>query len=222
MSPTGHRRIAVARQVDMTDRLSSTRRVLSVIAAVGIAMTLADAETRHGQRASRKMPAMRATSSSLVWTRRARAAQRAALFEGFNQLRPAVRDSIVALALAQLGSRYIFGGTSPEGGFDCSGLVRYVLSQVDLSLPRTARQQARIGSPVERDQLMPGDLLTFGTADSISHIGIYIGGGKFVHASSVAGRVIVSPLNRPPSPQIKELAGARRLLAAAVLESRGG
>jgi cell wall-associated NlpC family hydrolase len=100
--------------------------------------------------------------------------------------------------------------------------VRYVLSQVDLSLPRTARQQALIGSPVDRDQLKPGDLLTFGSADSISHVGIYIGGGKFVHASSVAGRVIVSPLNRPPSPLIKELAGARRLLATAVTESRGG
>jgi cell wall-associated NlpC family hydrolase len=145
---------------------------------------------------------------------------RGALFEGFHQLRPAVRDSIVALALAQIGSRYLFGGTSPEGGFDCSGLVRYVLSQVDLSLPRTARQQARIGSPIDRDQLKPGDLLTFGSADSISHIGIYIGGGKFVHASSVAGRVIVSPLDRPPHPLIKELAGARRLLATAA-ENRG-
>jgi cell wall-associated NlpC family hydrolase len=206
----------------MTDKLSGIRRVLCVVAAVGIAMTLADARTRYEQRTARKAPAVRAPSSSLVWSRSGRAAQRAALFEGFNQLRPAVRDSIVALALAQIGARYIFGGTSPEGGFDCSGLVRYVLSQVDLSLPRTARQQALIGSPVDRDQLKPGDLLTFGSADSISHVGIYIGGGKFVHASSVAGRVIVSPLNRPPSPLIKELAGARRLLATAVTESRGG
>jgi cell wall-associated NlpC family hydrolase len=205
----------------MSEKLSGIRRLFGVVAAIGIAMTLADAETRYEQRASRKTPAIRAPSSSLVWTRSERSTQEAALFEGFNQLRPAVRDSIVALALAQLGARYHFGGTSPEGGFDCSGLVRYVLSQVDLSLPRTARQQALIGSPVDREELKPGDLLTFGSADSISHIGIYIGGGKFVHASSVAGRVIVSPLNRPPSPQIKELAGARRLLAAAA-ESRGG
>lgn len=206
----------------MTDKISGIRRVLCVVAAVGIAMTLADAQTRYEQKTSRKAPAVRAPSSSLVWTRSEGAAQNAALFEGFNQLRPMVRDSIVALALAQLGARYLFGGTSPEGGFDCSGLVRYVLSQVDLSLPRTARQQALIGSPVDRDQLKPGDLLTFGSADSISHIGIYIGGGKFVHASSVAGRVIVSPLNRPPSPQIKELAGARRLLATALMDNRGG
>lgn len=164
----------------------------------------------------------RAVSSSLVAARLDRTMRTVPVFEGFHQLPPALRDTIVAVAQAQIGARYEFGGTSPEGGFDCSGLVRYVLAQVALSLPRTARQQALIGSPVDRDQLKPGDLLTFGTADSISHVGIYIGAGKYVHASSVAGRVIVSPLDRPPSPQIKALAGARRLLAARPLENRGG
>jgi cell wall-associated NlpC family hydrolase len=154
-------------------------------------------------------------ASSLTWPRNSKSVKPPTMFEGFNQLPKSVRDSIVALALVQIGARYEFGGASPEGGFDCSGLVRYVLSQVALSLPRTARQQARSGLPIDRDLLKPGDLLTFGSADSISHVGIYVGGGKYVHASSVAGRVIVSPIDRPASPLIRPLAGARRLLAAA-------
>jgi cell wall-associated NlpC family hydrolase len=205
----------------MGQKLRGLQRLLCFTASFGIAVTLADAQVRRSRNALRDNVNIRAASSSLAWTRADTSARDAARFEGFHQLRPAVRDSIVALALGQIGARYLFGGTSPENGFDCSGLVRYVLSQVDLSLPRTARQQALTGSPIERDQLKPGDLLTFGTADSISHIGIYIGGGRFVHASSVAGRVIVSPLDRRPSPQIKELAGARRLVATAMRENRG-
>lgn len=107
----------------------------------------------------------------------------------------------------------MFGGTSPERGFDCSGLVRYVLEQLHIDLPRLAARQANVGEPVGRDRLRPGDLLAFGETDSITHIGIYAGDGRFIHASSVAGRVIVSPLSRPKSPQIRPLQGARRLLA---------
>src|SRR5437867_1389397 len=92
---------------------------------------------------------------------------------------PTKRDSIVAVAWATIGTPYELGGTDQKSGFDCSGLVRFVLGKVHLSLPRLAYQQALLGAPVERDGLLPGDLLTFG-ADSISHVGIYIGDGKFV------------------------------------------
>ena len=142
----------------------------------------------------------------------------AARFEGF-EITDAMRDSIVRVASAQVGRRYRFGGTSPERGFDCSGLVRYVLGHLNMRLPRIAAQQARVGAPIEREQLRPGDLLSFGT-DTISHIGIYIGDGKYVHASSVAGRVIVSPLNRPASRLIRPLRGARRLLALSETPAR--
>jgi cell wall-associated NlpC family hydrolase len=125
---------------------------------------------------------------------------------------PTKRDSIVAVAWATIGTRYERGGADQKSGFDCSGLVRFVLGKVHLNLPRLAYQQALLGRPVTRDHLLPGDLLTFG-ADSISHIGIYIGEGKFVHASSKAGRVIVSSLDRR-SPALVPLSGARRLLAA--------
>jgi cell wall-associated NlpC family hydrolase len=133
----------------------------------------------------------------------------------------ALRDSVVRFALAQLGTPYVLGGTSPKKGFDCSGLVRYVYSHVAVTPPRTAKQQARVGAPISRDRLRPGDLITFGQRD-VTHIGIYIGEGKFVHASSAAGRVIVSPLDRRPTREIKPLNGARRLLATADVGHTGG
>jgi hypothetical protein len=126
----------------------------------------------------------------------------------------AERDSLVRFALALVGVPYYYGGTSPDRGFDCSGFVGYVLSQIHLPVPRMAYQQARVGSAVERSQLQPGDLLAFGR-DSISHIGIYIGDGKFVHASSVAKRVIVSRVDRASSQLVRPLRGARRLVIAA-------
>jgi hypothetical protein len=123
-------------------------------------------------------------------------------------------DSVVAVARAQLGRRYRRGGEKPTVGFDCSGLVQYVMRAFDISLPRTARDQARSGLELARDtaQLRPGDLLTFGTKKRISHIGIYVGNGRFVHASTGAGRVVERPLLRAPAKGIKPWIGVRRLL----------
>jgi cell wall-associated NlpC family hydrolase len=86
----------------------------------------------------------------------------------YEQNQRALRDSIVAMARAQLGIPYVFGGASPNLGFDCSGLVRWVFGQVAVVPPRTARMQARIGDPIDRDHLRPGDLLTFGVRDSVT------------------------------------------------------
>jgi len=134
---------------------------------------------------------------------------------GMSASASSLRDSVVALARAQIGTRYRHGGASPQKGFDCSGLVQYVMARFAMIVPRTAKQQAAVGVPVERDTslLRPGDLLTFAAAGraSISHIGIYVGDGRFVHASSVAGRVIESPLNRAPAPKIKVWRGVARI-----------
>ena len=141
-----------------------------------------------------------------------------------------LRDSLVTVARAQLGTRYVLGGTTPRG-FDCSGLVRYVMASLKVELPRTAAQQARIGDEVSTDpsRLRPGDLLTFGRRgrSGVSHIGIYVGQGRYIHASSVAGRVIESDLNRTGSPLIKAWRGVRRVVAGAepdtaVARSNGG
>lgn len=126
-----------------------------------------------------------------------------------------MRDSIVMVARSQIGTRYRFGGTTPTGGFDCSGFVRYVLGALQLVLPRTAAQQATLGATVPKDttRLRPGDLLTFGRGGRVTHIGIYVGNGHYVHASPTAGRVIETSLARSESPLVKIWRGGRRLLA---------
>jgi cell wall-associated NlpC family hydrolase len=141
----------------------------------------------------------------------------------------ALRDSLlVSVARTAIGTRYVRGGQSFEGGFDCSGLVRYIMTALKVSVPRTAAQQAVTGLALERDttRLRPGDLLTFGrTPRSVTHVGIYLGNGRFVHASSVAGQVIESRIDRPWSPLIKPWRGSRRVLSDADADSttaRGG
>jgi cell wall-associated NlpC family hydrolase len=138
-------------------------------------------------------------------------------FTAFSNSAQALRDSVVQMARAQIGKRYRTGGQTPERGFDCSGLVAYVMSALNLNVPRTAKQQAKQGLPLTKDtsQLLPGDLLTFGKTKKspVSHVGIYVGDGRYVHASSVAGRVIESKIDRPYSPLIKVWRGARRLLS---------
>jgi cell wall-associated NlpC family hydrolase len=125
-----------------------------------------------------------------------------------------LRDSIVALARAQIGRRYKLGGTTPERGFDCSGLVKYIMAALEVELPRTANQQSTRGEAVPRDtsRLRPGDLLTFGRGKRVTHIAIYVGEGRYVHASTRAGRVIETSLDRP-SPLLRVWQGARRILA---------
>jgi len=135
----------------------------------------------------------------------------------------ALRDSLlVSIARTAVGTRYVRGGQSFEGGFDCSGLVRYVMSALRVPVPRTAAQQAVTGVALERDttRLRPGDLLTFGRSPrNVTHVGIYLGNGRYVHASSVAGRVIESPIDRPRSPLIKPWRGSRRVLSDAGADS---
>jgi cell wall-associated NlpC family hydrolase len=138
-------------------------------------------------------------------------------FAALSNSAQSMRDSVVAMAKAQLGKKYRTGGTTPTKGFDCSGLIQYVMTALKLDVPRTARQQASVGLAINRDtsRLLPGDLLTFskGKKGVVSHVGIYIGEGKFIHASSVAGKVIESPIDRRPAPLIKMWRGARRVLS---------
>lgn len=98
---------------------------------------------------------------------------------------PAAQQAVDA-ALSQRGTPYVWGGTSP-GGFDCSGLIQWAYSQAGISLPRTAASQAQAGTPVPRSQLKPGDLVYF--YSPVTHIGIYIGNGKMVHAPNTGSVV---------------------------------
>ncbi|MGY0634997.1 C40 family peptidase [Luteimonas sp. A478] len=109
----------------------------------------------------------------------------------------AVRQSLLQRGLALLGTPYRWGGTSPERGFDCSGLVSYVFkTTLGIDLPRVSRDMARAGAPVERAQLDPGDLVFFALRGGrIDHVGIYIGEGRFLHAPRTGRDVTVSALD---------------------------
>ncbi len=133
----------------------------------------------------------------------------------------ALRDSVVARAKAQLGVRYRLGGTAPERGFDCSGFIRFVLAAFDVSLPRTAHQQAGAGVPVAKDvaALQPGDLLTFGRGTRITHVGLYVGEGRMIHASTSKRRIIETSVTDRRSPLIRQWRGVRRLVDVAARDS---
>jgi cell wall-associated NlpC family hydrolase len=107
-------------------------------------------------------------------------------------------DEAAALAQNYLGTRYVWGGMTPDG-FDCSGFVFYIYKQFGITLPRVSCDQAANGTPVARNDLMPGDLVFFFTDSSrpqtVSHSGMYIGGGKFIHSSSSKNGVIISSLD---------------------------
>jgi peptidoglycan DL-endopeptidase CwlO len=104
---------------------------------------------------------------------------------------PATHSSVVAIAEHYLGVPYVWGGASPSG-FDCSGLVMYVFAQVGVSLPHSSYSQYGMGSPVSRDQLQPGDLVFF---DGLGHVGIYVGGGSFIHAPHTGDVVKISGIS---------------------------
>jgi len=109
-------------------------------------------------------------------------------------------EQIVDYAKSLLGVRYVYGGTSPETGFDCSGFTRYVFEGFGISLDRVAADQAKQGDEVTKDRLIPGDLVfsdTNGGNNGINHVGIYIGDGKFINAASgsSSGKVVISSLS---------------------------
>ena len=103
--------------------------------------------------------------------------------------------SLVSIAMGLKGTKYVSGGTS-RGGFDCSGLTCYVYAQKGITIPRTAAMQYRGGTAVDKKNLQKGDIVCFATrGNGCSHVGIYIGGGKFIHAATTEKGVIVSDLN---------------------------
>jgi peptidoglycan DL-endopeptidase CwlO len=104
---------------------------------------------------------------------------------------PAARTTAVERALSKIGSPYRYGATGPNA-FDCSGLVSWAFEKSGVSLPRTSRAMSKVGTPVSRDELLPGDLVFF--YNPVSHVGIYIGDGKIVHASNKKGPVKISDM----------------------------
>lgn len=136
-------------------------------------------------------------------------------FASISRSATALLDAMVSRARSQLGTRYVLGGASPGRSLDCSSFARYAMEALGIALPRTAAQQARVGTPVPRDRgaLRPGDLLTFGTRRTVDHVGIYLGEGRFIHASVKSGRVIETTIERNGL-LFRKWQGARRLIAS--------
>jgi peptidoglycan DL-endopeptidase CwlO len=104
---------------------------------------------------------------------------------------PPTHGGVVGIAMHYLGTPYVWGGASPSG-FDCSGFVMYVFAQIGVSLPHSSYAQYGYGSPVSRGDLQPGDLVFF---DGLGHVGIYIGGGSFIHAPHTGDVVKISSMS---------------------------
>ncbi len=102
---------------------------------------------------------------------------------------------IANFAMSFVGYSYVWGGMSPSTGFDCSGLMYYVLTQYGYSMKRVANDQMTQGTAISRDNLQVGDLVFFGYGSYANHVGMYIGGGNFVHASTPSTGVRVNSLN---------------------------
>jgi len=103
---------------------------------------------------------------------------------------------ITKIALQQVGIPYRYGGTNPKAGFDCSGLVNYSYKKAGILVPRTTRQLYKASNPVKRKQLKRGDMVFFKiNRRKISHVGLYLGNGRFVHAPSSGKKVNISNIN---------------------------
>lgn len=123
-------------------------------------------------------------------------------------------NAVVLFALGLLDTGYRFGGKNPDAGFDCSGMVSYIFQQaVGLRVSGSAADIARQSTPVDMGQLRPGDLVFFNTLNKpFSHVGLYIGHGRFVHAPSESGRARVRTENLSNRYFAARLEAARSLL----------
>ena len=112
---------------------------------------------------------------------------------------PAAATSVLMRAIGLVGTPYRYGGNTPESGFDCSGLVTYVYrDMLDLRLPRTSRALSEYQGPrIAPDRLATADLVFFGNRGAVTHVGIYVGEGRFVHAPTTGGTVRLDRLDGP-------------------------
>jgi len=168
-----------------------TARSFAAVTAVAAALTAAPVALAEPSAPSRSFAASAAETAGKFWS----GAQDVAIY-----------------ALGMIGVDYKFGGNSPETGLDCSGLVRYVFQQVTgFTLPRTSKEMSGLGAKVAVGDLKPGDLVFFNTRRfQFSHVGIYLGDGRFIHAPSRGREVEIAELTN--SYWRKHFNGARRLV----------
>jgi cell wall-associated NlpC family hydrolase len=148
------------------------RALLPVLAAIAAAMT--------GCAAAPTAPAARVAGTVTVEPRIAD---------------ESVGGAIADVAMGMVGTRYLYGGTDPLEGFDCSGLVHYAYGQAGYRVPRTSRELFRAARKISVGEADPGDLMFFQDQTKLSHVGIYLGDGLFVHAPASGKNVAVGSLD---------------------------
>jgi hypothetical protein len=131
------------------------------------------------------------------------------------------REKVLAVARSRLGMRYRYGGSGPDR-FDCSGFVRYVFGRVGIDMPRRSRDQFAVGQRITVEDLRPGDLVAFKIRSRrrVTHVGIYLGQGKFIHANSRGGSVRIDYLDSRYFR--RRLAGCARVLTPPTLPLHAG
>lgn len=119
------------------------------------------------------------------------------VYQQFVKVEPSISDKIITCAKSLIGTKYVYGGQSTQG-FDCSGFTMFVFAKFGINLPHQADLQIKRGEEVsDKSNLIPGDLVFFKTEGSVkvNHVGIYLGDGRFIHASSGYGSVRISPID---------------------------
>jgi cell wall-associated NlpC family hydrolase len=108
-----------------------------------------------------------------------------------------LREELIKTANSFIGVPYLWGGASPDTGFDCSGLTMTVYQLNGLNLPRSSQEQFNLGMPVEENELLQGDLVFFATSNGpqVSHVGIYVGDGQFIHAPGMGKTIRIDFMN---------------------------
>lgn len=104
---------------------------------------------------------------------------------------------VAGVAASMVGRPYLYGGATPETGFDCSGLVHYSFSQNGISVPRTSLEQFRKAAKISLNDAQAGDILFFEDQEKLSHVGIFIGNSRFVHAPTSGRSVSIASLDNP-------------------------
>lgn len=170
--------------------LSQRVRTLVLACALAATMVAMSAPEAHADAGAKENPFAKIESFASDIKDYVGSVADAAVERAAEEERAGRRQAVVDAADEQLGVPYVYGGTTPAG-FDCSGFTRWVFdAALGIELPRTAAEQSALGQEVSFDELLPGDLLFWGSGSGVYHVAIYAGDGEYVHASTGGGRVM--------------------------------